>query len=103
MSDFNGNEGTFIQLTTASTWTKKYRDENEGEPLAIFYGKTKLNELLNQTDCVGIRVYFATDENGNKQLVLAGAKANKDDITTLVLDGGLKCPDNCGSPNALNS
>lgn len=103
MSNFNGNEGTFIQLGTASDWTKKYRDENEGQAKGIFYGKAKLNELLNQTDCVGIRVYFATDAEGNNQLVLVGAKANKDDITTLVLDMGSRCPDDCSSPNALNS
>lgn len=103
MSNFNGSEGAFIQLSTASTWTKKYRDENEGEPLAIFYGKEKLNDLLNQTDCVGIRVYFATDADGNKQLVLVGAKANMDDITMLVLDSGKKCPDYCSAQNALNS
>jgi len=103
MSTFNGSEGTFIQLSTASDWTKKYREENEGQAKGIFYGKTKLNELLNQTDCVGIRVYFGTDEEGNNQLVLVGAKANMDDITTLVLDTGKKCPDYCGAPNALNS
>ena len=103
MADFNGSEGTMIQLSTASTWTKKYRNENEGQPLAIFYGKAKLNELLNQTDCLGIRVYFATDGDGNKELVLVGAKANKNDITALVLDGGTRCPDHCGASNELNS
>jgi hypothetical protein len=103
MSNFNGYEGTPISLSTASDWTKNYRDEFPGELLGHFVGKERVLELLAQTDAIGIRIYYAINDSGKRNLVLVAAKANKDDITTLVIDNLTNCPDLCGKPNQLNS
>ncbi|WP_054413735.1 hypothetical protein [Hymenobacter sp. DG25A] len=58
--------------------------------------------LLNQTGCMGIRVYYGLDGTTPK-LVLVGAKSNEDDMTTLVLDEGCASPPNSGVANSLNN
>jgi hypothetical protein len=51
-----------------------------------------------------MRMYYALDENGNKQLVLVGVDANGDDITSgYIADHLLPCPHSCSQKNQLNS
>src|ERR1035437_3617944 len=69
---FTGNEGTYVTLNQGGTWTGNYRTANPNAIKAHFYGKTKLAEMLNQTGCVGLRMYRAIDENGAAQLVIVG-------------------------------
>ena len=99
---FDGNEGTMITLDEGATLTHTYRTNNPGKSLGVFYGKEKLLELLNQPECMGIRVYYG-EENRELQLVLVGADANQDDILDLVLDLGKRMPPYTGSSNVLNS
>jgi hypothetical protein len=102
---FTGNEDHSINLETASEWTENYRN-NKGpnDPLAHFFGRAVIESILAQTDCVGIRIYYALDENGAKQMVISGVKANEDDLYNGVLaEKALKSPPYKGSNNALNS
>ncbi len=99
---FDGNEGTMITLDEGAALTRTYRTNNPRKSLGAFYGKEKLLDLLNQPECMGIRVYFG-EENRELQLVLVGADANQDDILDLVLDLGKRMPPYTGSSNALNS
>lgn len=102
MSNFTGNEGSLVNIDDASSWTADFREAYPEYKKGYFLGKNKLNDLLNQTDCVGIRIYFAI-KDGELNIVVVGAKANKDDITTNVLDVAVSCPDQCGASNRLNS
>ncbi len=102
---FTGEENHDIDLATASKWTKNYREANPGELKAHFFGKSAFQAILNQPNCVGIRIYYALDDQGTKHLVLVGANASENDM----YDGRLAeratpCPTICdksGSP--LNS
>lgn len=101
---FNGTEGTFIDLNEASDMTAAWRNGNNGSIKAVFYGKDKLNDILAQEGCVGIRMYFAENEDGEKTLVLVGAESNENDMDEgKVLEFGIPCPDRCGASNDLNS
>lgn len=100
---FNGTEGGQISLLTGSIMTAEYRSQNPDETLGHFYGKEILNELLDQSGCMGIRIYYGIDEDGNKELVLAGADASENDMTALVVDLSKPCPNRCSRANALNS
>jgi hypothetical protein len=99
---FDGNEGTMITLNDGAVLTRNYRNTNPGKSLGMFFGKEKLLELLNQPECMGIRVYFG-EENRDIQLVLVGADGNQDDILDLILDRGLRIPPYNGANNALNT
>lgn len=100
---FNGTEGGSIDIDDAGTLTENYRNANPSAVKGAFYGKDILRQLLDQEGCMGIRIYYGEDKNGNKELVLVGAQANEDDMLELVADNGTKCPSNCGVANSLNS
>lgn len=104
MEKFTGNEGGVIKLSDASAMTANYRSSDlNGGTKGHFFGKKVLRELLKQRGCVGIRIYYGLDAEGKQQLILVGAKANKNDMLGLLMDFSLPCPDTCSSDNPLNS
>ena len=103
---FNGKEGKPITLGMAKRWTKRYRDENPGKVKAFFFGKDHIKQILLEGNgsCQGIRVYFATDDDGNQRLILTGADAKQNNILPksegkdggpTLLDDGKPCPPYC--------
>ncbi|MGE0567079.1 MAG: hypothetical protein AB7O73_03960 [Bacteroidia bacterium] len=104
---FNGNEGTFISLNDGATLTANYRSGKYEPVLGYFFGAAKLQDLLDQSGCVGIRIYYGEDSGtGAPELVLVGVDSDENDILgtePLVLDQGSPCPPNCGNSNDLNS
>jgi len=72
--------------------------------ISEFLGKEKIIELLDQEDCVGIRFYYAINDQGEKILVLVGADSSENDMENgLILDKALPCPPICPRKNSLNS
>ena len=102
---FNGKEGEEISLETASSWTENYRNQMvSGDLKGHFFGKDHFIAILEQTDCVGIRIYNGIDDNDKPVLIMVGAKANEDDLVDgIILDKATPCPNNCGRANVLNS
>ena len=102
---FTGNEGAVITLAEGSKMTAAYRATiSNGDTISLAVGKNLVNSILGQTGCMGIRMYFALDEDGNKQLVLVGVDANGNDMTAgVIVDRTVPCPEICSSKNLLNS
>lgn len=100
---FDGTEGSEITLSEGATLTAEYRRLNSGATKAHFIGKDLINDILAQSECMGIRIYYGIDENGDKQLVIVGADGNEDDILDIIADKSKPCPSYCGSTNDLNS
>jgi hypothetical protein len=93
---FTGSEGQQIPLTEAVSMTANFRTAYPNSIKALFYGSEILNDILDQEDVVGIRMYFAIDEDGAKQLVLVGVDASGNDLYEgIVADRGYPCPTNC--------
>lgn len=100
---FDGSEGGEITLAKAAAMTAKYRHDNPNEILAHFFGKEILTRILEQENCVGIRMYYGLDEANERQLVIVGVDSDQNDITELVGDMSYPCPNACSNSNALNS
>jgi hypothetical protein len=102
---FNGKEGEQITLATGAELTAAYRNQmQQGDVKGYFIGKDHLNNVLAQSGCEGIRVYFGQDAHAVKVLVLVGANANEDDLDQgIILDKAVPCPPRCGKANSLNS
>jgi hypothetical protein len=102
---FNGSEGEKISLSVASAMTKNYRDNAGANPtLAHYIGRDLIEEILAQEGCVGIRIYYALNSNGSKELVLVGVDGDENDIVNgVIADKTVKCPQNCSTTNLLNS
>ncbi len=101
---FTGREDHSITLTTAAEWTRNYRTANPSATKGHFYGKNAIEAILAQEGCVGIRIYYAIDNTGAKQLVLVGATTAENDLYYGVLaERGAPCPTRCGANNPLNT
>ncbi|MES2763741.1 MAG: hypothetical protein V4677_16115 [Bacteroidota bacterium] len=96
---FTGNEAEQFPLNTAADWTRNYRNSiPAGETIAHFFGKNIINNILAQEGCMGIRIYYALDEQGKKQLIIVGADANENDIYNgIIAERSYLCPPFCTS------
>ena len=117
---FDGSEGDPIALEKARSWTANYREKNPGSTEAHFFGLAIIKQILAEPGCVGIRMYYAIDDNGQKKIVLVGADANGDNLLpspssgvslasfslfnddsnqNIVADFSFPCPSYCNPPN----
>jgi hypothetical protein len=100
---FTGSEDHSIDLTTASSWTANYRGADSSGVKAHFFGKNAIQQILNQSGCVGIRIYYALDDNGDKQLILVGADSSENDLYNGYLaERSIVCPTHCGSSTSTS-
>ncbi|GAB3952183.1 hypothetical protein GCM10028805_33700 [Spirosoma harenae] len=112
MSDnvFNENAGRFLRSRESRAMKEAYRNaklacgqKEEEYTRSEFFGIAKINQLLKQKGCVGIRVHYANrweDDNerptevGKGQLkarvLLTGVDVRGRDLPSSVSDGGLK-------------
>ena len=98
---FTGNEGEELPLSTAAQWTANYRLENPNGVKAHFFGHVIIERILAQPGCVGIRCYYALDENGKQQLIIVGVDSNENDLYEgVIAERSIPCPPKCanGSP-----
>jgi hypothetical protein len=102
---FDGNEGKVVSLEEAAIWTANFRNSIQpGETIAHFIGKNKLMRLLEQENCVGVRIYYGLDENDEQNLVFVGADENENDLVNgVIVEYTPKCPQKCSEKNPLNS
>jgi hypothetical protein len=102
---FTGNEDHSISLTAAAHLTANYRASvATGSTIGHFFGKDAISDILAQTDCVGIRIYYGLKDDGEKQLVICGVTANGDDLYNGELaERSFICPTDCATNNPLNS
>ncbi len=68
---FRGNEGTAMDEKVVKKWIQQHEDHHVTK--AHFFGREIIEKILRQPDCVGIRIYYALDDEGQKQLILVGA------------------------------
>jgi hypothetical protein len=98
MTMFTGNEGEDFPLETAAVWTENWRNQYPDATRAFVYGREWLLDILGQDDCVGIRIYYALDENGDNKLILVGVNEDGDDqYEELIVERGSPCPPYCDS------
>lgn len=104
MPVFTGDEGETVTLDEAKSFTANYRNANSGAIKAHTVGKNKLNSILNQTGCVGVKMYYGLDEDEAKCLVLVGVKEDGTDMTSgVIVERNPPCPPYCDDQSALNS
>ena len=98
---FSGHEGEFITMDQFIDFTSRYQTSDHETPRAHFFGKHKLNQILNQQECVGIRFYQAVREDStgglHPTLVAVGTRSDFTDIKDgLKLEFSSPCPPICG-------
>jgi hypothetical protein len=77
---YDGSDAGPIDLATAKKWAANYRKEFPGQTLAHYFGSDIIKRILEENDCSGIRIYYAIDDNGKKQLLLVGADSKGENL-----------------------
>jgi hypothetical protein len=99
---FNGREGEQVSLNDASSWTANYRNSGSGSINAHFFGKDHITSILQQDGCMGIRVYYGINDEGNQCLILVGTDGSENDIEEgYIAERGTICPPYCGGGGSL--
>lgn len=94
---FTGKENHFITLSEANAMTMSFRRSvPQGSVIGGFFGKDALESLLSQSEVVGMRAYYAYEENGSPTLVLVGVNNDGNDMTEgVLLERWFPCPPFC--------
>lgn len=101
---FTGNENHDIPLSEAAALTANYRKSHPGAILGEYFSKKALIAILEQSECVGARIYFGEDENRILRMVITGVTENQNDLYNgLLAEKGWQCPPYCSTENPLNS
>lgn len=100
---FTGNESHDISLEEACLLTQAYRESAPaGATRAVYFSKAAILKVLDQPDCVGLRIYNAI-KDGNHTFVIVGASAEQEDLEEgIILEFGIPCPPICPMASALN-
>ncbi|MEK6510017.1 hypothetical protein [Myroides sp. C4067] len=98
------NSADQISLEKAVELTHSYQENNADLPKSYFIGTNKLNELLSQNGCIGVRIYPGLDKATNKvNLVLVGVDQEAEDLTNgVIVDHLVICPPLCPKDSKLN-
>jgi len=83
---FTGNEKHLITLDDATRLTENYRRTvPDGNTLGGSFSQQIIDKLLRQQICVGIRIYFGSQDDGAPTFVLVGVNSNNNDLFSGVL------------------
>lgn len=95
--EFTGKEGSQITLKEAMQMTKTYRDQAPfGAKMSFAIGEDKVQKILAQKDCKGLRVYNAINEYGDHTLVFVGIDhVGQDLFNGIIVDKVIPCPPFC--------
>lgn len=110
-----------ISLDEAIKMTAKYRDEKENilKPShreqnilaqSEAFEKDAIQFLLDQSNCVKIRVYYGMDDDMKVHAILVGVNSNDEDILPTdesaengeIVERGMRCPTICPTSSPLN-
>lgn len=102
---FSPTIGTFITLSDAQTMVSNWISLqntmsitiDEANPKAHAFGIDKFQDIIDQSGCVGLRIYNGYSDS-KRRLVVIGVDENSDDMTSgYILDLARPCPPNCPS------
>lgn len=94
---YTGKENHVISLEKAQKLTETFQlAAKPGEMMAAYLGRNIFQKILDQEECVGIRIYNAISEKGTPTFVIVGVDGNGNDmIGGPVGDETLPCPPWC--------
>jgi len=96
-SDLNENSGEIITLTEAIGYVSAFRELMPDEKRAFYVGKNKVNAILEQENCMGMRIYMGyNDAESSLNLVLVGVDKDENDMTQgIIVERLFTCPPYC--------
>jgi hypothetical protein len=99
----NPDSGEEITLAEAEQFTRAFRAEYPTQLKGFFIGINNFQKILDQADCIGIRMYNGYDEVAKQtNLVLIGVDGNEKDMTSgIIIEKAVTCPSVCDMTSSL--
>jgi len=99
----HNNSGKVISKSEAEKFTHTFQSKNPNSNTSYFVGSDKVNKILEQDDCIGIRIYNglkANTEYHNRVLVGVNSKG-EDMVDGVILEELAVCPPFCHKNSSL--
>jgi hypothetical protein len=110
----------FISIETAVDMTTLYRQDRETIlgtsyknqnilPKCETFDRGVFDDVLAQTGCAGIRIYYGMDSNNKVHAIIVGVNGSDEDIifpntdNSLIAEESRRCPDDCPPASDLNT
>ncbi|MCC6816182.1 MAG: hypothetical protein IT267_07205 [Saprospiraceae bacterium] len=109
-TSFSPTTGSFITLTQAqdmvADWVSLQNNLdisiNEANPKAHAFGIDRIQEILDQSGCQGVRIYNGYYDS-KRRLIVVGVDEDGNDMTSgRILEFATPCPPNCAPSIAIN-
>ena len=107
---FSPTAGFFSSLTPAryllSDWLTLQGNlgisVNEANPKAHAFGVERVQEIMDQSGCQGIRIYNGYYDS-KRRLIIVGVDEDGNDMTSgRILEFSTPCPPNCATTTSIN-
>lgn len=100
---FTGKEDHLISLEEAKKLINNFRNKVGEESVKAHYlGKEAILKVLEQENCVGLRIYYAENDEGKPELVVVGVNEEGKDLTKgTILERVWPCPPYCDGESEL--
>lgn len=101
--EINRDSSEVITLDQAIEYTHAFQENNPGAIKSFFAGSSKINLILEQENCIGVRIYNGYDAtSGKNNLVLVGVDIQGEDMTQgVILERLSPCPKYCPKNSVL--
>lgn len=97
------NSSEVITLEQAVKYTHSFQEKNPDAIKSFFAGSDKLKLILDQEDCIGIRIYngYNTEENRMNRVLVGVDKSGEDMTNGVILEELTPCPNVCPKSSDL--
>ncbi|MCL9807628.1 hypothetical protein NAT51_19050 [Flavobacterium amniphilum] len=90
------NTGEVITLQEAQDYVSEFKKNYPDEVTSFFVGKNHIKDILNQEDCIGLRVYNGYDyAEARMNQVFIGVNSDENDMKGLIVNKTTVCPPIC--------
>jgi hypothetical protein len=101
--EINNTSGEVITLEEAKQYTHSFQKLYPNEKKAFFVGKDQLLKILEQPDCLGIRIYngYNDDEKVSNKVLIGVDSLGNDMEEGVILEKLIPCPPICSGSGGL--
>lgn len=102
-AQLTGHEVQNVTLAYGASLTSNFRNSSpSGTTLGEYFSGDAVRGILNQTGCIGLRIYYGKKSDGTPALVLSGVDGNGSDLAGgVICETGFPCPPVCDVTSPL--
>ena len=99
----NIDNGKIITKPDAENYTHAFQAKNPKATKAYFIGLDKINLILKQDNCIGVRIYDGYNAKTSKEnrVIVGVDKTGEDMVEGIIIEELIPCPPHCPKESSL--